>query len=179
MNCPKFTEAGKRCTLPVGHPNFCTADPRPAPVMTKAGVEAQQLVDSYQREKPNLQRNPNCEKCHGQSYNELPEADSFGRVIEHSICPKCGGYMYTPEVRRISWASKPNARPDNDVVQPRVPKTRSGKTETPDLTAARIAEQQRRAGTKQAPTPKPRDYMAEAALQAQKDYNAMLQWNGY
>jgi hypothetical protein len=179
MNCPKYTESGKRCTLPTGHPNFCSADPRPILVMTQAGVEAQRLVDSYQREKPNLQRNPNCEECHGRSYNELPEPDSFGRVVEHSICRKCGGYRYTSETRRVVWASKPERNQRDPDGQPRVPKTRNGTTETPDLTAARIAESQRRAGTKRAPKAQSRNYMAEAAAQAEKDYQAMTQWNGF
>jgi hypothetical protein len=178
MQCPKFTEAGKHCTLPVGHPNFCSADPRPTPVMTKAGLEAQQLVDAYQREKPNLQRNPKCEGCHGRSYNELPDPDSFGRVVEHSICSKCGGYTYVREVRRVAYASKPERGSSPSISRPSPAKTHSGKLETPDLAAARIAEAQRRAGTKQAPRPKPRNYMAEAAAQAEKDYQAMTQWNG-
>lgn len=179
MQCNKFTEHAKRCTLPTGHPNACNADSRPAPVMTKAGLEAQQLVDQYQRAKVVIQRNPNCEKCHGRSYNELPEPDSTGRTIEHSVCSKCGGFLYVPETRRVVWASKPERNQPEANARPSIPKTISGTRETPELTAARIAESQRRAGTKQAPKPKPRDYMAEAAAQAARDVQGMLSWNGY
>jgi hypothetical protein len=177
VNCQKPTENGKPCCLPVGHPNKCDSNAQPAPVMTKAGYEAQQLVDSYQRAKPILAQNPNCEKCHGRAYHELPEPDSLGRVVEHSRCAKCSGYLFVPITERTSYATKrdkpiPNA--------PRsIPKTHSSKLETPDLTAARLAETARRDAGKRKPKPAPRNYMAEAYAQAARDVNAMLNWNGY
>jgi hypothetical protein len=180
MNCPKFTAEGRRCALPIGHPNFCTYDSTPPkPIMTKAGVEAQQLVDAMQRPKLVLQRNPSCEKCKGRAYNELPE-NEFGRTVEHSICSKCGGYLYTPSVERMSYATKSERSVSPVSPSVRTFKTASGKLETPDLTAARLAEEARKSINKRDTSRfGPRNYMAEAKAQADRDVQGMVNWNGF
>jgi hypothetical protein len=195
MKCPKFTEAGKPCTLPIHHPNFCSNDPRPVPVMTKAGAEARALVDQYQHATPIMQRDPKCKGCKGRAYNEPPKFDReddtnpLRRPLPYSTCAVCGGFIYTLEAARIVYATQ---RAKDTPYEGRTaqwpsaaPKTVTGQLESPDLTAARKAEQQRRANIRNAeleasrPKPAPRDYLAEARAQADKAVNAMLQWNGY
>lgn len=216
MNCPKFTVEGKRCTLPLDHPNFCVHDPASKPVMTKAGLEAQQLVEAAQRGKIIFARNPECKKCHGQAYNELPDSTYdesaqlsvrqkdgefskntegyIKRNIEYSICSGCGGYLYIIGRKRTSYATKPE-RPGsltwakraaeieaNKAKEPEklAPKTISGiARETPDLTAARLAEHERRHPRKRNTNRPTRNYMAEATEQAAKDVDAMMHWNGF
>lgn len=157
-------------------------------IAADSGAEARRLVDAYQSDRPVLKRNTNCKKCHGRAYDKLPDLGKrehprgdgeTDNIIEHSICPECGGYLFTSEARRVSYATKRDREVRDGHAGPRASKTQSGKLETPDLTAARLAEAQRRAGTKQAPKPKARDYMAEAAEQAAKDADAALrrgQW---
>lgn len=181
MNCPKFTADGKRCTLPVSHPNQCYHDNAPPKqVMTKAGLEAQQLVDAYQRPKLVLQRDPNCPKCHGRAYNELPDADFSGRIIDHSICSKCGGYLYSKPNEQMSYATKKDKISNAPLSKFMGKKTHSGKNETEDLTRARLAEElRRRAHKRNTSQSKAHNYLSEAMSQADRDVAAISLWNGF
>jgi hypothetical protein len=198
MECNRITPDLKRCNLPSGHPAQCYYDPAmAAQIAADSGREARRLIDSFQSGEVIIKRDPSCQKCKGRAYNALPKAvfvegpqlstvyedgriskngEAYtAREIEHSICSGCGGYLYTYAKVRPSYATKQEVRDNPNRLS--APK-RNGKTETPDLTAARIAEQKRRTVETPRKQSAPRNYMAEAAAQAARDVDAMTKWNG-
>lgn len=198
--CPKFTATGQACSLPLNHPAACYhEDVARKMIQTRATMETRQLIDAMQSGQIILAKNPACKKCKGRAYSKLPNP-SFSegaqlserhvdgkvsingeghteRYIEHSICSGCGGYLFTPTIKRASYATKRD-KPDASTSRS-IQKTHSRKLETSDLTAARIAEQNRKDSLKPKPkSARPRNYMEEAAAQAARDVDNMVNWNG-
>jgi hypothetical protein len=202
--CNKLTPENEKCTLPAKHPNACVHDMNEfvERITRERDQEStKQLIDSIQMGTPMLAKDPHCKKCRGRAYNRLPdpvlqesaqlvsydESIRIGkhdsgfvkRYPEYSLCVECGGYLFSASEPRNHVAEYKPAYVSEAAVEKWRTKPAGNRKDTPDLAAARIADAQRHAKARQAPNPQKRDYMAEAARQAEIDVADISKWNGF